>query len=120
VVVDGPPPSPDSPVVVIPRNVLDKELADFGALSDQVSLARGPRGGFRLMRIAPGSFADRIGLLTGDIVLRIDGRPINGVEDASAAYAWLRITDKFTVEVVRDGRPVKLRYVITGAATAQR
>jgi S1-C subfamily serine protease len=120
VLVDGPPPSPDSPVVVIPRNVLDRELQDFGALSDQVSLARNARGGFRLTRIQPGSFADRIGLQTGDVVLRVDGRPLNGVEDASAAYAWLRITDKFTVDVVREGRPVRLRYVITGAATAMK
>lgn len=58
--------------------------------------------------------------MTNDVVLRIDGRPINGVEDASAVSAWVRITDKFTVEVVRDGRPVHLRYVITRPATAQR
>jgi S1-C subfamily serine protease len=118
--VDGPPPSADSPVVVIPRGVLDKELQDFGALSDQVSLSRAPRGGFRLTRIVPNSFVSRIGLQPGDIVLRVDGRPLNGIEDASAAYAWLRVTDRFTVDVVREGRPVRLRYVITGPATAQR
>jgi type II secretory pathway component PulC len=120
VTVDGPPPSPDSPVIVIPRSVLDQELQDFAALSDQVSLARAPRGGFQLTRIQRGSFADRIGLAAGDVVLRIDGRPINGLEDASAAYAWLRVTERFNVDVVRNGRPIRLRYVVTGAVTARR
>jgi S1-C subfamily serine protease len=85
-----------------------------------VSLSRGPRGGFRLTRITPNSFVARAGLVPGDIVLGVDGRPLNGIEDASAAYAWLRVTDHFVIDVVRDGRPVRLRYVITGPATAQR
>jgi hypothetical protein len=52
--------------------------------------------------------------------MRVDGRAINGVDDASAAYAWLRVTDRFTVDVVRDGRPLTLRYVIapSGPMTA--
>ena len=32
----------------------------------------------------------------GDIILRIDGRPISRMEDAAAAYAWLRVTDRFS------------------------
>ena len=119
VVVHGPPPSPDSPVVVISRNVLDRELGDFASLADQVTLAQGPRGGFRLVNIRSGSFVERIGLRAGDVLLRVDNRPINAVEDASAAYAWLRVTDHFTVDLVREGRPVKLRYVVTPTQTAQ-
>ena len=117
--VHGPPPSPDSPVVVISRNVLDRELGDFASLADQVTLAQGPRGGFRLVNIRSGSFVERIGLRAGDVLLRVDNRPINAVEDASAAYAWLRVTDHFTVDLVREGRPVKLRYVVTPTQTAQ-
>jgi type II secretory pathway component PulC len=119
VVVQGPPPSPDSPVVVIPRNVLDRELGDFASLAEQVTLAQAPKGGFRLLSIRSGSFVERIGLRPGDIVLRIDNRPINAVEDASAAYAWLRVTDHFTVDVHRNGQHVKLRYVVTPTQTAQ-
>ncbi len=98
--------------MVIPRVDLDRELGDFAALSQDVQVAAQPEGGFRLAQVRSGSFFERIGLRTNDVVLRVDGRPINGVDDASAAYAWLRVTNKFTVDVLRDGRPLTLQYVI--------
>jgi hypothetical protein len=120
VMVQGPPPSPNAPVVVVPRHVFERELQSFSALGNQVQLSRAPRGGYMLMAIAPRSFADRIGLVPGDVVLRIDGRPLNGIADASAAYAWIRLTDRFTVDLIRAGRPVQMRFVITGPTTAMR
>jgi type II secretory pathway component PulC len=106
---------PVTTTVLIPRAELDRELGDFAALSQDVQVSTQPDGGFRLAQLRAGSFFERIGLRTNDVVLRIDGRPINGVEDASAAYAWLRVTNKFTVDVVRDGHPLTLRYVIAPA-----
>jgi hypothetical protein len=50
------------------------------------------------------------------VIVRLDGRPINRVEDASAAYAWLRIADHFSVDVLRNGRPVQLRYLVQPSA----
>jgi hypothetical protein len=53
------------------------------------------------------------------VVLRVDGRNINGVDDASAAYAWLRVTSHFSVDLVREGRPLRLHFRIAPpAATA--
>ena len=98
--------------MVIPRADFDRALGDFAALSQDVQVTPQPEGGFRLTAVRPGSFFERIGLRANDVVLRVDGRPINGVEDASAAYAWLRVTDHFTVDVLRDGRPVAFQYVI--------
>jgi S1-C subfamily serine protease len=106
---------PVTTTVLIPRAELDRELGDFAALSQDVQVATQPEGGFRLAQLRAGSFFERIGLRTNDVVLRVDGRPINGVEDASAAYAWLRVTNKFTIDVLRDGRPLTLRYVIAPA-----
>jgi S1-C subfamily serine protease len=120
VLVQGAPPSADSPVVIIPRTVIDRELADARMLGNQVQIVPGPRGGFRLVGIAPGSFCDRVGLRTGDIVWRVDGRILNSVDDALRAVAWLRITDHFTVDLMRGQRPMAYRYVITGPATASR
>ena len=104
--------------MLIPRADLDRALGDFAALSQDVQVAQQPEGGFRLAAVRPGSFFDRIGLRANDVVLRVDGRPINGIDDASAAYAWLRVTNKFSVEVLREGRPVTLRYVISQPLTA--
>jgi hypothetical protein len=104
--------------MLIPRADLDRELGDFAALSQDVQVAQQPEGGFRIAAVRQGSFFDRIGLRPNDVVLRVDNRPINGVEDASAAYAWLRVTNKFSVDVLRDGRPLTLRYVISQPMTA--
>lgn len=106
------PAAPAGPLVLA-RAELDRELGDFGSLSQQLQVAAQPEGGFRLSQVRGGSFFERIGLRTNDVLVRVDGRPINGVDDASAAYAWLRVANQFTVEVLRDGRPLTLRYVVS-------
>ena len=68
------------------------------------------------MQVRPGSFVSRVGLRAGDVILRVDGRPINKLEDAAAAYAWLRVTDRFTVDVLRAGQPMRLHYIIAPTA----
>jgi S1-C subfamily serine protease len=106
--------------MMIPRADLDRALGDFAALSQDVQVTQQPEGGFRLAAVRPGSFFERIGLHPNDVVLRVDGRALNGIDDASAAYAWLRVTDRFSVDILRDGRPVTLRYVIAQPMTAAR
>jgi S1-C subfamily serine protease len=104
--------------MVIPRADFDREISNVGALADDMTVARAPRGGFYLTSLRPGSFFERIGLRPGDVVLRVDGRPINAVEDASAAYAWLKVTDHFAVDILRSGRLVRLRYVISASSAS--
>jgi len=106
--------------MLLPRAELDRALGDFASLSQDVQVAQQPEGGFRLAAVRPGSFFERMGLRPNDVVLRVDGRTINGVDDASAAYAWLRVADRFTVELLRDGRPLTLRFVIQQPMTAAR
>ena len=106
--------------MIIPRADLDRALGDFAALSQDVQVTQAAR-----RRLPPRGRAPRLLLRAhrpapNDVVLRVDGRPINGVDDASAAYAWLRVTDRFSVDVVRDGRPLTLRYVIAQPMTAAR
>jgi type II secretory pathway component PulC len=104
--------------MLIPRADLDRELGDFASLSQDVQVSQQPEGGFRLAAVRSGSFFERIGLRANDVVVRVDGRTIKGIDDASAAYAWLRVTNKFSVEVLREGRPLTLRYVISQPMTA--
>ncbi len=104
---------------MIPRDVLSRELADFDSLGHQVSLAQ-ERGGFRLLSLRAGSFLQRAGLRDGDLLVRVDGRPMASIDDCAAAYAWLRVANRFTVDVQRDGRNVQLRYVVGAAQAAQR
>ena len=101
---------------VIPRLDLDRELGDFGSLSRQAMVTPSQTGGFQLVAVRPGSFVSRVGLRVGDVIVRVDGRPINKLEDAAAAYAWLRVTDRFTVDVLRSGQPMRLHYIIAPTA----
>ncbi len=117
--VVAPRPAEDEEVeaTVIPRLDLDRELGDLTSLSSQAQVSPAPSGGFSLATVRPGSFVQRVGLRAGDIIVRVDGRPINKTEDAAAAYAWLRVTDRFFVDLLRDGQPLRLHYVIAPAAS---
>lgn len=100
-----------APVQALSRARLERALEALAGPEQPVTLAQHPGGGYRILALQAGGLADGLGLRPGDIVLRIDGRPIHSVGDAASAYAWLRLTDQFTVDVVRDGRLLTLRYV---------
>ena len=54
-----------------------------------------------------------MGLRDGDLVKKVDGTAIKGLDDAAAVYARLGKAKKFSVELERDGAPLTLRYQIT-------
>ena len=97
----------------VPRGDFDRGLGDFRALDDSVALEMATGGGFRVADLRAGSFLERMGLRRGDVIRSVDGRALRSVEDASAAYNWVRVTDHFAVDLVRDGRPMTLRFQIT-------
>jgi len=59
---------------------------------------------------APGSAAERAGLRTGDELLRINGRPILDGTDVTAAVRAVGLGAAVMVDVVRDGRPLTIRF----------
>ena len=60
------------------------------------------QGGYRLDGVTPGSPAEAAGLMAGDVVLRIDDTPIEGLRDLSNALKTPG--DRVTVVYERDGR----------------
>ena len=62
-----------------------------------------------VVRVVPGSVADKAGIRTGDVVLRIDGRRIRHAADLHNAVGLLPIGKRFAIEVWRDGEIVRLR-----------
>ena len=59
---------------------------------------------------APGSAAERAGLRTGDELVRINGRPILDGTDVTAAVRAVGLGAAVIVDVVRDGRPLTIRF----------
>ncbi len=58
--------------------------------------------------VARGGPAHRAGLQPGDILLRIDGRPIHESRDALLAITRRRPGDKLVLEILREGKKDKL------------
>ncbi|HXM38377.1 MAG TPA: PDZ domain-containing protein [Gemmatimonadales bacterium] len=58
----------------------------------------------------PGSAAAAAGLRTGDELQRVNGRSILDGSDVAAAVRGVRRGATVTVEVVRDGRPLTIRF----------
>ncbi len=120
VVVD-PTPTPVAPVVVdtpreesmtVARQELDAALSDFAKIGKEVDMTI-VAGGVRLDRVATSSFFHRVGLRDGDLVTKVDGTRITGLDDAAVVYARLGKARRFTVAVDRGGAPLTLRFQIT-------
>ncbi|TFZ01333.1 Do family serine endopeptidase [Ramlibacter rhizophilus] len=76
------------------------------ALADSFKLER-PQGAL-VANVEAGSAADKAGLKVGDVVTKVDGKPILGSGDLPASLGQRLPGDKVMLEVVREGKPVQL------------
>lgn len=70
------------------------------------------RGGAVVAQVAPGSAAEQAGLLSGDVIVRLDGRSVTGSSDLRNAIGLLRVGTRVRLDVVRKGKQLTLRAVI--------
>ena len=76
------------------------------------ALRSGRPVGMRLTEIPPCSRAYWLGLRSGDLLTRVNGRELATREHVLGAYAQLRTASHFTVDVERAGRNVTYEYVV--------
>lgn len=83
-------------------------------LSPELSQAFGlkARQGVVISRVDPGSPADKAGLKTGDVVTAVNGRQVRGSSDMRNVIGLQRIGEVVEMDVLRDGKPLRLRAVI--------
>ena len=88
---------------------LDPELAAaFGMKAAQ---------GAVLVNIVPGSPAEKAGLKPGDVVMAANGKAVRDAADLRNRVGLLRVGDKMSLDVLRDGSRVTVGAVV-GARTA--
>ena len=99
----------------VDRNLITEQFADLGTLSRQVRVVphtiQGRPSGFRLTRLRPG-LLQRIGLLNGDVLQRVNGLDINSPEEALKAYQAVQSEPNVRLEILRRNSPTTLTYEI--------
>jgi predicted metalloprotease with PDZ domain len=71
----------------------------------------------RLSVAGPHAGAYRAGLRSGDAVVAVNGAPVDGPEAWRRATGGARVGDTLTVDVLREGRPLRVPVPLAGYAT---
>ena len=102
----------------VDRKVLDNTIGDLNQIATQArivpSFKNGVANGFKLFAIQPGSLYSAIGVENGDVLERVNGYEINSPEKALELYQKLRDSSHVTIELERNGQPIRKEYNITG------
>jgi serine protease Do/serine protease DegQ len=113
----------------IPSNMVNEitsQLAQFGEvrrgrlgvtaqdLTPELAKAFGleHRQGVVVSEVEPDSPAAEAGLRGGDVVIRVNDKPVQNAMDMRNAVGLLRVGSRLGMEVLRDGKPVALTAVI--------
>ncbi|HEX7031292.1 MAG TPA: DegQ family serine endoprotease [Gammaproteobacteria bacterium] len=82
------------------QNVTDDLARAFGLEQDEGAL---------IASVVPGSSADNAGLKAGDIIVAVNGEPVEEMNDLKNAIGLLRVGQEISIEFVRDGE----RQIVT-------
>ena len=85
----------------------DKALDMAGRRWGMTVSVRGPE--LLIDKVRPGSPAQRLGLKSGDVLLKVAGDPMASVDDFSRAFKRYRMANTVLLLVVRDGRGYHVR-----------
>ena len=101
---------------LIARATLNQDLQNMPKLFTEIravpNLQNGAPNGFRLSEVAPGSIFQQIGLMDGDLLTAVSGQPVGDPARAVQLFETLRNQSTITLNVVRNGLPMQLQYVI--------
>ena len=73
---------------------------------------RGQPTGYKVVSVDKGSLAQRMGIMSDDKLLEVNGYTLRTVEDLKRAYENLQNSTRFDIKVLRKGRAETLNYEI--------
>jgi type II secretion system protein C len=116
-VASAPPPPVEVHAPVIQRAALDAILdeglgAFLGRVGTEPSLEGNHFVGFRLVALRDEALFAGTDLQPGDVILSVNGQPIERPEQAFTAWTSLRVASEITLAVMRDGQRRDLRFPI--------
>jgi len=102
--------------IQLKRNQIDEAIQDINALMKQVRIipnfTQGKPDGLKVTGVMTGSFFSQIGLQSGDIILGVDGKPIESVDDALKIYTGMKTADSVRLNLRRGSRDQIIEYGI--------
>jgi serine protease Do/serine protease DegQ len=69
--------------------------------------------------VTPGSSADKAGVKTGDIITSVNGAAMRNAGDLRNAIGLLRVGDKVDIELLRDGKVLKVTALVAERSDAE-
>ncbi len=73
---------------------------------------KGGIAGFRLKKVRKNSIYGKLGLQKGDVLRRINGIEIKGIDDIMQVMASMREAKRFSLDLARDGKRTSLSYEV--------
>ncbi len=103
-------PSPNS--YSLSREELNNVLQDTRQLNFLGRIAPAASGGIRVEDAPVGTLSEKLGLKTGDLIVNINGQPVNNTGDLARLYQQFATTSQIRAEVRRGSTPLMLTYSI--------
>ncbi len=102
---------PGAASFTVPRSRVDEAIAGAEDIFREIRVMPAD-GGYRVSGIRAGSLADEFGLRDGDVITSVNRTPLTGPENMMRVYNEVLQRGAASVEVMRDGQRVNLRYRI--------
>ncbi len=100
----------------VSRGFLQKQLQDFPRLMSQARVVPhyvdGKVDGFMISDIVSGSLYQKVGLMNGDIIRKINGQKVTSAQQAMAMYKTLQQASSVDLELMRGGSVQRFHYDI--------
>ncbi len=101
-------------ITSLSRALVDEALGNINKLMRDVRVrphfSRGKPDGLLLYGIKKDSLFQTMGLKNGDIIMGVDGREIESVDDAMSFYEQLKESSDVNVQIKRRGRTKEIQY----------
>ncbi|MBF0303088.1 MAG: PDZ domain-containing protein [Desulfamplus sp.] len=100
--------------IPIKRSMIDESMKDINALMNQVRIrphfTSGNADGILLYGIKQDSMFKEMGIQNGDIIMGVDGKEINSVDDAISLYDRLKNSSEMKMQIRRRGQIKEIKY----------
>jgi general secretion pathway protein C len=94
------------------RTELNNVLKDPNQINYLGQIVQAPGSGVQIQDAPSGSLVNKLGLQVGDIIIALNGQPINGPGDLARLYGVFGTTNSVRAEIRRGGTPMVLNYNI--------